>query len=383
VLHVVPFLWSGAGQVIASLCESQAQAHPVAIVTSGRAHGQRDWPAYRRRLATASIPHTSIDFFSRDSGDFWRGVQALGHLVNTWRPDIVHAHAGVPAVAAAMVRGPGRSFSLVNHVYSWGVDRPEWMNDMDVWGHRQADVVVCSADAYERILRTAGVSPDRIQKVRWGLAPAALTTTATTNGHATTVRRTASLRIGFVGRIEPRKGQLDLVRAVALARRRLPNLTLDLVGPVADESYAARLRDEIETLGLARSVRLRGRVLSVPAVVSSWNLFVSLSSDEGQGLAILEAMALGIPVAARVVAGVEDYFAPDVNGVPLTSRQPSHVSRVIVDALGDTDRLGRLATRARAMAARDFSWDRTVRAIARVYRDARQHRQDAVRERRR
>ena len=53
VLHVAPFLWSGAGRVISQLCESQQERWEVAIVTSGGLRGLRDWPAYRRRLAGA------------------------------------------------------------------------------------------------------------------------------------------------------------------------------------------------------------------------------------------------------------------------------------------------------------------------------------------
>jgi len=362
VLHVAPFLWSGAGQVITSLCESQSEWHDVAIVTSGRTSDQRDWPQYRARLRQRRIPHTRIDFFHRDPTTFWPGVEQLRELIARWRPDVVHAHAGVPACAAAIVRQGGREFVLVNHLYSWGMGRPVWMNDMDLSGHRQADVVICSADAYERQLLDGGVPRPRVVKLHWGLAPASLAG-ATRSG----ARGRTGPRIGLVGRIEPRKGQLELVKGFALARHRVPGATLELVGPVADRDYATRIRREIVSRGLKGSVRMRGQVPSVPKIVCGWDLCVSLSSDEGQGLAILEAMALGVPVAARPVAGVEDYFRPGVNGTPVPSARIRDVAEAVVSALQNPKQRGRMARRGQIEIRRRFSWDRTVQTIERVY----------------
>ena len=366
VLHIAPFLWSGAGQVITSLCESQATQHAVAVVTTGRSDDQRDWPSYRTRLARLGAPHTRIDFFHRDSETFWSGVERLHKLVAHWRPDIVHTHAGVPACAAAAVRQSGLEFTLVNHVYSWGHGRPEWMNTMDLSGHRQADVVICSADAYERRLVDGGVSPHRIVKLQWGLAPVTLAGVRT-RLH----RRDRSPHIGLVGRIEPRKGQLELIRGFALVKRRWPAAMLELVGPVADDGYGARVRQEIATRDLQQSVKLRGHVRNVPAIVAGWDLCVSLSSDEGQGLAILEAMALGVPVAARPVAGIEDFFRPGVNGIGIRSTGPRDVAVAIALAIDDDGSYVRTAKRARTEIRKSFSWDRTVRAIHRVYERSR------------
>jgi glycosyltransferase involved in cell wall biosynthesis len=362
VLHVAPFLWSGAGQVITSLCESQSSRHSLAIVTSGRTHDQRDWPEYRARLRQGGIPHSRINFFHRDAETFWLGVEQLRRVITRWQPDVVHTHAGVPSCAAAAVRQSGLDFTLVNHVYSWGMGRPAWMTEMDLSGHRQADAVICSADAYERQLLDGGVRRGRLVKVTWGLAPASL--------EGSRAPRTRALRIGLVGRIEPRKGQLDLVKGFALLRRSHPMATLDLVGPVANEDYASRIRQEIERRGLQRSVKLRGRVRSVPAIVSTWDLCVSLSSDEGQGLAILEAMALGVPVAARPVAGVEDYFRPGVNGIAVRSSRARDVAAAVADALADRPRLARMAGRAQTQVRTRFSWEHTVHSIERVYERA-------------
>ena len=364
ILHVTPFLWSGAGQVITSLCESQAtEGHQVWITTSAPSGGQTDWPAYRRRLTNAGVSRVRIDTFDRSPATYWNCVDRLVALVDQIRPDIVHSHAGVPACATADARRRcAHRFGFVSHVYSWGENRPRWMNTMDTSGHAQGDVVICSATAYVDILVRAGVPAKRIVMLPWGLAPSTLSRTRRDDNLSVPL----GPRLGFVGRIEPRKGQLALVRALALARRTHPNATLELVGPIADPGYAEQIRREINRLHLKGVVRLAGRVRDVPAVLRRWDGFVSLSSDEGQGLAILEAMAAEVPVAARMVAGVEDYFLPGRNGVDIASTRPRDVAAAI-DALTDRRRSRARVQRALALTESRYSWARTVAALNRIY----------------
>ena len=147
ILHVIPALWSGAGEVVTHLCERQSRRYDVAIATSAYKGPLQDWPAYRRRLRRAGVRLIQLDTFSREPQVFWSSADTLGHLTRDWTPDVVHTHAGVPAcVFACAVHPPG--IRHVAQLYSWGAGRPVWMNQMDVWGFRQADRVVCSARRY-------------------------------------------------------------------------------------------------------------------------------------------------------------------------------------------------------------------------------------------
>jgi glycosyltransferase involved in cell wall biosynthesis len=361
LLHVIPVLWSGAGEVVTHLCERQSGQHNVTIATSAYKGPLRDWPAYRRRLRDAGVRIVQIDTFSRDPQVFRTSVDALGHLTRDCRPDIVHTHAGVPACAFACVARPP-SIRHVAQMYSWGEGRPAWMNRMDVWGFRRADRTICSARRYEAILRDAGVSPRKLAYVRLGIdierIDAAL---------ARRSRPSRDVRIGFVGRIEPRKGQLELIKAFGLVRRGMPKAHLDLVGPVADPPYAARCRAEALRLGVASHVTWHGYVRDVLAIVMRWSLFVSMSLDEGQGLAIQEAMAAGVPVLASKAAGVEDYVTDGRTGILTTSRRARSVSAAVLEALRQPASLSRLAAAGARLIRRDYSWERYESALLRLY----------------
>lgn len=362
ILHVIPFLWSGAGRVLTRLCAEQAAHHTVHVVTTGRGHGSQDWPAYRRELRAAGAVHHRVDTYDRTAAAFWTAVTQLTTLIDTLAPDVLHSHAGTPTAACAIARERSRRarVPLVAHMYSWGTDRPAWMDVMDLWGFAQADAVVCSARRYRAVLEAGGVRANRLHYVPWGidLPP-------TARGRAPRAGR-----IGFVGRIEPRKNQLALVHAAAALGRRAA-VHLDLVGPVADAAYAARVFAASAKAPAGTVVRQRGRVREVWPLLSSWDLFVSLSRDEGQGLAMLEAMATGVPVAAYRVSGVEDYLEEGRTGVVITPGTPAHVASQLESALARPEALQRMARNARRLVEQRYSWAVTLAALDALYRRVR------------
>jgi glycosyltransferase involved in cell wall biosynthesis len=362
VLHIIPFLWSGAGRVLTTLCEHQRRTAEVHLATTGRRGELRDWPLYRRRLRRAGVRLHRLDTFDREAEVFWPTVVRATALVDAIDPDVIHAHAGVPAAVAVLAAARARRrVTVVAQMYSWGPDRPAWMDEMDLWGFAGAHRVICSAAAYERRLLAGGVARARLVRIPWGIDLDAA-------GRVWRRRqsRRAGRRLGFIGRLEPRKGQLDLVRAFALVRRALPDARLALVGPDGDTAYAAEVRRTIRALGLDGAVDLLGQVRSVWPHLAALDLFVSLSADEGQGLAVLEAMAAGVPVVARRAAGIEDYF-DERYGTWLERCHPAAVARVMVDALAEPARLAARAARARAMVSRRFCWAATIDAVTRAY----------------
>ena len=362
ILHVAPFLWSGAGRVIARLCADQRRAREVVLVTTGASDGLSDWPSYRRALRRAGVKHHVIDVFHRDAARFWTGAERLSRLIDTLRPAVIHAHAGVPTALAAIARDrSGSRARLVAQMYSWGPDRPSWMNAQDGWAFRQADRVVCSAHAYSRLLAAHGVRTSRMSYLPWGLDLAALPLREHVDAPTTVPV------VGFVGRLEPRKNQVALVEAFARLRRAQPAAQLELVGPVADQAYARTLTATITRLQLDAAVRVTGHVKDVARFVRRWSLFVSLSSDEGQGLAVLEAMALGVPVAARRVAGIEDFLDHGRTGWAIPTASATGTAAAIRDALAAADARA-VTRRARTMIEQHYDWDTMLLRFDRLYR---------------
>ena len=364
ILHVTPFLWSGAGGALVRLAEAQREAgSAVTVVTTARSRGGSDWPAQRQRLRRAGVAHVRLDFYAREPSVFWPSVDGLARLLARFRPDVAHAHAGVPACALAICRDRGVwDGAAVATLNSWGIGRPAWMDVMDAWGLGRLDKVVCIARAYQERLVRLGVPRRRLRYVPWGVD---LLERMREPRAASEARPIA----GFVGRIEPRKNQVAVVEAFARVRQRWPDLALELVGPVADHSYADAVRQAIAEAGLEDAIRVTGAVPDVSPYVRRWCAFVSASHDEGQGLAVLEAMALGVPVVAAATRGIEDYLDAST-GVVVPRPAPAALARGLEDVLRRPGRtLGRMR-RARRLVVRRYAWPVALDALADVYAGA-------------
>jgi glycosyltransferase involved in cell wall biosynthesis len=104
-----------------------------------------------------------------------------------------------------------------------------------------------------------------------------------------------------VGRIRKQKNQEALVEAIALARERVP-CRLIILGEGRAEDVE-RLKRLTETLGIAEHVLFAGVTDNVFAWLARSDLFALPSRWEGSSIALLEAMAVGVPVLASTQAG--------------------------------------------------------------------------------
>jgi glycosyltransferase involved in cell wall biosynthesis len=117
----------------------------------------------------------------------------------------------------------------------------------------------------------------------------------------------------FVGRLVPNKAQERLIAAFAAYRRLTgEDATLTLIGRPFRPAYLEYLRDLVHRLGLARRVHLLTGGVSAEVLADHYRAartYVSLSSHEGFGAPLLEAMAAGLPVVALARAAVAETVA--------------------------------------------------------------------------
>jgi glycosyltransferase involved in cell wall biosynthesis len=166
-----------------------------------------------------------------------------------------------------------------------------------------------------------------------------------------------------VGDLRQKKNLSALVRAFVALRRR-DGIPHRLVLAGVDAGAGAALR----ALGAGEDVQLTGYVSDarLDALIRGAELLVHPSLYEGFGLVILEAMVRSTPVlAARATA------LPETGGdaaAYIEPTAPDDLERVLGSLLGDPGARASLADRGLAHAAR-FSWQRTARETAAVYRE--------------
>jgi len=142
--------------------------------------------------------------------------------------------------------------------------------------------------------------------------------------------------VGFVGRIEPRKGPLDLVRAAPMIRAGAPDARIVLVG---DDPYDSAPE-------YARRVRASADVEHVPwvpdgaAVMRHLDVLVAPSRQEPFGTVLAEAMAAGTPVVATRVGGLAEVVDDGVTGRLVAPDRPDELAAAVLEVLAARDRMG-------------------------------------------
>lgn len=178
-----------------------------------------------------------------------------------------------------------------------------------------------------------------------------------------------------VGAVKPRKGTLELVRALALVRDHIPDIQGVIIGDLnQDPAYVAAVRSAIQTLGLEDRVHLLGRlsetdllgwyaaadVFVQPAVSDDWKF-------EGYGLVYLEASAAGLPVIGTDGSGAEDAIDDGLTGLLVPQADlAERLPQAILQVLADPALAARLGAAGRQKAAAQ-TWDHVAQQLIALY----------------
>jgi glycosyltransferase involved in cell wall biosynthesis len=174
----------------------------------------------------------------------------------------------------------------------------------------------------------------------------------------------AAPRLAIVGRLIPIKGHEVLLRALAGARERLPDLTLEIAG---EGPLEPELRATVARLGLDAAVTFLGRVAPVAPVLERAEIVVVPSFGEGFGMVALEAMERGRPVIASNAGGLPEIVGDGRAGLLVPPGDDAALAAAIVDLAGDRVRAAAIGAAGRARALAEFSQERCTARTEAVY----------------
>jgi glycosyltransferase involved in cell wall biosynthesis len=214
----------------------------------------------------------------------------------------------------------------------------------DVW---RPHIACCSDHVREGLAQYLGIPASRLHTIYNGVDLARFAGTA---APGRPLRE--PLRIGMVARFEPHKDQPTLLRAIRELKSRDVNICVDLIG---DGSRRAEYQALAEQLDIAGCIHFLGVRRDIPDLLRGWDLFVfSVSPDEGLGVALIEALAAGVPVVASDVGACREVLNCPVYGI-LGELFPAGDSVELANAI---------------LRFRDHPepwWDRAARATASVH----------------
>jgi glycosyltransferase involved in cell wall biosynthesis len=287
-------------------------------------------------------------------------VREVRRQLERWRPHVLHTilfRASLIGRLAAIGSGLPVLTSLVNTTYDPArlqdpaLDRLKFrlVKQLDVWSARRLTdhFHAVSPTVRDSAVATMGLDPQRITVIRRGRDAARL-------GAPSRERR---LRARAVLGVEPdafllvnlgrhrwQKGQAVLLRAFARVHAQAPRARLWVVGAEGPESR--RLREILSELVLEPHARLLGYRADVPEILAAADAFVLPSFYEGLPGAVIEAMALGLPIVASDIAAVREVVAGGRNGVLVPPGDPEALADALLALIDDpvtADALGRTA----------------------------------------
>ncbi|MBM4300452.1 MAG: glycosyltransferase [Deltaproteobacteria bacterium] len=281
------------------------------------------------------------------------------------RVDLLHVNSYVPGnyarLAAALMQAP----IVIDHWHGFTRFNAKRRFICRFLGRFTDLSLAVSRGVRDYLVTQGGLNPAKVRVVANGVDVAAID--AARPGPL--MRRELGLPegstvIGLVGRLDHwGKGHQELFTAMAQIRERHPVHALIVGG--------GRRMDEVrrlaESLGLAGQVHFLGPRRDVPDLLNAMDIFVLPSYSEGVSLALLEAMAAGLPVIATEVGGLPEVVTDGENGLLIPPRDAGALAEALTRLLGASDFAKKLGQNARKHVREHYSLDRLGREINEIY----------------
>lgn len=290
----------------------------------------------------------------------------LCNAVRELAPDIVHAHGTGGYVAAAQDTGlPSvvtvhgirfREVNLFGGLAGWARNVATTRIEKNVL--KRARHVFVIADYVGRTI--APLSPARQYPIANPVADRYFDLPTTDR----------DLTVLSVAAIQPRKGIIHLVEAMALVRKSVPGARLKLIGKMLVPEYGQQVANRIQELGLSDCVETVGFVTDeeLQDAFTACSAFALCSVEESSPVSIAEAMTLGKPVIATAVGGVPDLVTDGITGHLVQFGDVPGIARALSSVLIDDQLRARMGAAARARAERDFRPAAAAAQTIAVYR---------------
>jgi glycosyltransferase involved in cell wall biosynthesis len=295
-----------------------------------------------------------------------RRVPALARLLRHERPQVFHAHMSSPVAckwgltAAVLARVP----AVLGTVQVGAYDPPDrsayWqLRALARWVGRYLAV---SREIAVELTEKLGWPPEKVE-VAYNAVDAERAAVAAPPGLREQLGGSETRPLVLTpARLNPQKGHRVLLEAIA----EVPEALFLLAG---DGSERAPLEAEAERLGVADRVRFLGRREDVPQLLAACDVFALPSLYEGSSLALLEAMAAGIPIVSSAIGGTDELIEDGRSGLLVPPGDAAALAAALRQLLSDSELREGLAARARERVDADLTREQMARRVTEIYRE--------------
>ena len=313
--------------------------------------------ALRGLRAAASMPRASVLWTLRLG--YWAEAMLLGQWMRRRSLTHLHVHFGGPVSSVALLtaRAWQIPWSLTLHGPGEFHDQtPAWLHEKILSATR---IFAISSYTRSQVLRLSPEAESKTFVLRLGVEPALLAQPLAAPG---STPASAPLEILCTGRLVSAKGQRILLQAFAALPQR-DSLRLVFIGNGPDRDS---LHSLAATLGIAHQVEWTGALDHAATLdrVARAQLFVLASFAEGLPVALMEAMALGVPCISTFIAGIPELIRSGENGLLVPAGNVPALTAAMRQLLDDPDLRRRFAEHARQTVAAEYNLARNLDPLA-------------------
>lgn len=304
------------------------------------------------------------------------GTLQFSYQLIAAKPDVVHLHVsnGLSIIRKRLLQSiaalAGVPVILHLHGFLSAVDRrnqsprpffhesaPRWMQNVFVGMLEGAEGIIALSPRYAKSIRTITENPHIF----------VLFNPVACHDFGFEVQRSENSIVLFMGDFSARKGARDLLETVRSVSDRMPSVQYVFCGHDEDHAFEALVRKE----GLSKHVTLPGFVSREARIrwLQRAAIFVLPSYQEGVPMAILEAMAAGLPIVATRVGGIPDILENNANALMIEPGDTFRLARGIAHLLGDTRLRRSMGARNRRKAKREYDLPIYMERLSRIYAD--------------
>ncbi len=303
-----------------------------------------------------------------------RRIVRLYRFLKSEKFDLLHTHLTF-ANSLGSFCGRITGIPVVASLHSEGEDPDRLRSSLETWALRfgarrviGVGRVVAEANSHRLRGHRLDIIPNPVERAP-SLSPGERTKLRSAMGATS-----SGPLIICVGRLTAQKGHRDLLTAFADLVAAHPSAALAIAG---EGKMRGELEQEIRRLGLEKNARLLGAQEGVPRLLAASDIFVTASQIEGLPLAVLEAMAAGLPVVATEVGDIPNLVSSHT-GILVPPGQPSLLQESLDTLIRDPHRAKRLGEAGREHVSVEYSVDTWVRKLLSLYSELLQAKADTA-----
>jgi glycosyltransferase involved in cell wall biosynthesis len=295
----------------------------------------------------------------------WRNPLFLLKLIfklRRYKADIVHTHGYTATTIGRLAALLGGVKIIIAHMHSTYYDFTRKQLFIEKLFSHFTKTIICCSKAVEKFVReNEEISPAKTKVIYNGIDINKFEFISTVKN-----QEKQRFTVGCVASLEEHKGHKYLIDAAKQVLEQMPDkVRFMLVGDGALRQYLEQMAEE---LNIKEHVSFMGNVKNIDALIKTFDISVLASSQrEGLGIALIEAMAAGIPVIGTDIGGIPEIIEHKKNGLLVKPNDSEAIAQAIISMCNDWEKTKKMGENARQTVEKKFSKEVMLKSITKLY----------------